>query len=95
MKEISHIDKKWQSSVTACVEVTYVDGSHKYYLEGRYGGGALTAEAYALAKPYHPTNWKRYRRLAGRPEIEVKIIGRNDHLPVVSSAMYAIKEEMQ
>ena len=54
MKQIAHIDKKWQSSVTAYVEVTYEDGSHKYYLEGRYGGGPLTAEAYALAKTYQP-----------------------------------------
>ena len=50
MKQIAHIDKKWQSSVTAYVEVTYEDGSHKYYLEGRYGGGPLTAEALLLPK---------------------------------------------
>jgi hypothetical protein len=95
MKQIAHIDKKWQSSVTAYVEVTYEDGSHTYYLEGRYGGGPLTAEAYALAKPYQPNAWKRYRHLAGRPGIEVKIIDPKDHLPVVSSGEPAIKEEMQ
>jgi hypothetical protein len=95
MKQIAHVDKKWQSSVTAYVEVTYEDGSHKYYLEGRYGGGTLTAEAYALAKPNKPTAWKRYRRLAGRPGIEVKIIDPNGHLQVVSYGMPAIKEEMQ
>jgi hypothetical protein len=59
MKQISHIDKKWQSSVTAYVEVTFNDGSHKYYLEGRYGGVSLTAEAYARAKAYQPDGWKR------------------------------------
>ena len=95
MKQIAHIDKKWQSSVTAYVEVTYEDGSHKYYLEGRYGGGPLPAEAYALAKPYQPNAWKRYRHLAGRPGIEVKIIDPKDHFPVVSSGEPAIKEEMQ
>ena len=95
MKQIAHIDKKWQSSVTAYVEVTYEDGSHKYSLEGRYGGGPLTAEAYALAKPYQPNAWKRYRHLAGRPGIEVKIINPNDHLPVVSYGVPAFKEEMQ
>ena len=95
MKQIAHIDKKWQSSVTAYVEVTYEDGSHKYYLEGQYGGGPLTAEAYALAKPYQPNAWKRYRHLAGRPGIEVKIIDPKDHLPVVSSGEPAIREEMQ
>ena len=95
MKQIAHIDKKWQSSVTAYVEVTYDDGSHKYYLEGRYGGESLTSKAYALAKPYQPTAWKRYRHLAGRPGIEVKIIDPNDHLLFASSAMSAIKEEMQ
>ena len=95
MKQIAHIDKKWQSSVTAYVEVTYDDGSRKYYLEGRYGGGTLTAETYAVTKPYQPTAWKRYRHLAGRPGIEVKIIDPNDHLPVVSSVVPAIKEDMQ
>ena len=95
MKQIAHIDKKWQSSVTAYVEVTYEDGSHKYYLEGRYGGGPLTAEAYALAKTYQPNAWKRYRHLAGRSGIEVEIIDPNDHLLFESSAMSAIKEEMQ
>ncbi len=95
MKQIAHIDKKWRSSVTAYVKVTYDDESHKYYLEGRYGGGPLTAKAYALAKPYLPTAWKRYRHLAGRPGIEVKIIDPNDHLSFVSSAMSVIKEEMQ
>ena len=95
MRQITHIDKKWQSSVTAYVEVTYDDGSHKYYLEGRYGVGPLKAEAYALAKPYQPTAWKRYRHLSGRPGIEVKIIDPNVHLLFVSSAMSAIKEEMQ
>jgi hypothetical protein len=95
MKQIAHIDKKWQSSVTAYVEVTYEDRSHRYYLEGRYGGGSLTSEAYALAKPYQSTAWKRYRHLAGRLGIEVKIIDPNDHLPVVSYGVPAIKEEMQ
>ena len=95
MKQIAHIDKKWQSSVTAYVEVTYDDGSHKYYLEGLYGGGPLTSEAYALAKPYRSTAWKRYRHFAGELGIEVKIIDPNDHLPVVSSGVPAIKEEMQ
>ena len=95
MKQIAHIDKKWESSVTAYVEVTYEDRSHRYYLEGRYGGGSLTSEAYALAKPYQSTAWKRYRHLAGRLGIEVKIIDPNDHLPVVSYGVPAIKEEMQ
>jgi len=95
MKQIAHIDKKWQSSVTAYVEVTYEDRSHRYYLEGRYGGGSLTSEAYALAKPYQSTAWQRYRHLAGRLGIEVKIIDPNDHLPVVSYGVPAIKEEMQ
>ena len=95
MKQIAHIDKKWQSSVTAYVEVTYEDRSHRYYLEGRYGGGSLTSEAYALAKPYQSTAWKRYRHLAGRLGIEVKIIDPNDHLPAVSYGVPAIKEEMQ
>ena len=95
MKQIAHIDKKWQSSVTAYVDVTYEDGFHKYYLEGRYGGGPLTAEVYALAKPYQSSAWKRYRHLAGRPGIEVKIIDPNVHLSVVSSDVLAIKEEIQ
>jgi hypothetical protein len=55
----------------------------------------LTAKAYALAKPYLPTAWKRYRHLVGRPGIEVKIIDPNDHLSFVSSAMSVIKEEKQ
>ena len=95
MKQIAHIDKKWQTSVTTYVEVTYDNGSNKYYLEGRYGVGPLKAEAYALAKPYQSSAWKRYRHLAGRPGIEVKIIDPNVHLSVVSSDVPAIKEEMQ
>ena len=95
MKQIAYIDKKWQSSVTAYVEVIYDDGSKKFYLEGRYGGGPLTAEAYARAKPYQPSAWKRYRYLAGRQGIDVKSIDPNDPLLVVSSGTSAIKEEMQ
>jgi hypothetical protein len=95
MKEISHIDKKWQSSVTACVEVTFNDGSHRYYLEGRYGGGSLTAQAYAVAKPYRPAAWKRYAYLPGRQGFEVTIMDLDDHLPVESSDKPAIKEELQ
>lgn len=93
MKQILHIDKKWQSSVTAYVEVTYRDGSHKYYLEGRYGGGPLTAEAYALAKPYQTSAWKRYRHLAGKPGIEVKIIDANEHLPSLNSVAHVTNGE--
>jgi len=48
MKQIAHIDKKWQSSVTAYVKVTYDDGSRKYYLKGRYGGGSLSDPAAKL-----------------------------------------------
>ena len=55
----------------------------------------MTAEAYAIAKPYQPTAWKRYRHLEGRPGIEVKIIDPNVHLSVVRSDVPAIKEEMQ
>jgi hypothetical protein len=93
VKQILHIDKKWQSSVTAYVEVTYNDGSHKYYLEGRYGGGPLTAEAYALAKPYQTSAWKRYRHLAGKPGIEVKIIDANEHLPSLNSVAHVTNGE--
>jgi hypothetical protein len=95
MKQIAHIDKKWQSSTTAYVEVTYDDGFHKYYLEGGYGEGPLTAEAYALAKPYEHKAWKRYRHLAGRPGIEVKFIEQNDSLPKVKVEEPANMEEMR
>ncbi len=95
MKEIAHIDKKWLSSVTACVQVIYGDGSHRYYLEGQYGGGSLTSGAYADAKPYQPTAWKRYRHLPGRQGVEVKIIGLNEYLPEESADKSAIKEELQ
>ena len=73
-KYVLHIDKKWQSSITACVEVTYSDGTHKYYVEGRYGGGPLAPEAYKIAKPYKLGAWKRYKYLPGRLGISVSII---------------------
>lgn len=95
MKEIAYLDKKWLSSVTACVQVTYGDGSHRYYLEGRYGGGYLTSGAYADAKPYQPTAWKRYQHLPGRQGLEVTIMDLDDHLPEVSADKSAIKEELQ
>jgi hypothetical protein len=42
MKQVAHIDKKWQSNVPFYVEVTCDDGYHKYYLEGQYSRGPLT-----------------------------------------------------
>ena len=95
MKHVAHIDKKWQTSVPVYVEMTCDDGFHKYYLKGRFSGGPLTAEFYAFAKPGQPATWKRYRHLAGKPGIEVKIIDPNVDFLVVSSAVPAIKEEMQ
>lgn len=73
-KYVLHMDKKWQSSITAYVEVTYSDGTQKYYVEGRYGGGPLTPEAYKNAKPYKFGAWKSYKYLPGRLGISVSII---------------------
>ena len=74
MSLITFIDKKWQSSITAYVQVTYNDGSRRHYVQGRYGGGSLTQAGYDQAKPYQPSAWKRYRPRAGRLEGEGTII---------------------
>jgi hypothetical protein len=51
IKTILFIDKKWQSSVTAYVRVHDESGSLRHYLQGRYGGSALTESDYDEAKP--------------------------------------------
>ncbi len=74
MKTIIFIDKKWQSSVTACVRVYYEDGSRQHYLQGRYGGSALTETDYDEAKPYRAGAWKRYRQLPEKQGLRVEVI---------------------
>ena len=74
MSLIAFIDKKWQSSITAYVQVTYNDGSRRHYVQGRYGGGSLTQAGYDQAKPYQPSAWKRYQPRAGRLEDDGTII---------------------
>ncbi len=74
MKTILFIDKKWQSSVTACVRVHYEDGSLRHYLQGRYGGAALTKNDYDEAKPYRASAWKRYRQLPEKLGLRVEVI---------------------
>ena len=78
MKTIRFIDKKWQSSVTTFVEVTYTDGSQRYYVQGRYGGLSLTSDDYAKAKPCQPSAWKRYLQLDGERGIVETVIDAND-----------------
>ena len=74
MTTILFIDKKWQSSVTACVRVHYEDGSLRHYLQGRYGGAALTKNDYDEAKPYRASAWKRYRQLPEKLGLKVEVI---------------------
>ena len=78
MRRVVHLDKKWVSRVTAYAEVTYDDGTHEYYVQGRYGGGPLTPTAYALSKPFQPDAWKRYRYHAGGEVVEVNVITSTD-----------------
>jgi len=75
MKTILFIDKKWQSSVTAYVRVHYEDGSLRHYLQGRYGGSALTESDYDEAKPYQPSAWKRHWLLPGKQGLRVEVLG--------------------
>ena len=74
MKTILFIDKKWQSSVTACVRAHYEDGSLRHYLQGRSGGSALTKSDYDEAKPYLAGVWKRYRQLPKKLGMRVEVI---------------------
>ena len=73
MKTILFIDKKWQSSVTAYVRVHYEDGSLRYYLQGRYGGSALSESDYDEAKPYRAGAWKRYWHLPEKKGLKVEV----------------------
>ena len=75
MKTILFIDKKWQSSVTAYVRVHYEDGSLRYYLQGRYGGSALSESDYDEAKSYQSSAWKRYWHLPGKQGSKVEVLG--------------------
>jgi len=75
MKTILFIDKKWQSSVTAYVRVHYEDGSLRHYLQGRYGGSALSESDYDEAKPYRPDAWKRYWHLPGKQGLRAEVLG--------------------
>jgi len=74
MKTILFIDRKWQSSVTACVRVHYEDGSLRHYLQGRYGGSALTESDYDEAKPYRADAWKRYWHLPEKEGLKIEVI---------------------
>jgi len=74
MKTILFTEKKWQSSITAYVRVHYEDGSFRHYVQGRYGGGALTESAYDEAKPYRAGAWKRYRQLPEKLGLRVEVI---------------------
>ncbi len=74
MKKLLFIDKKWKSSVTACVRIHYEDGSLRHYLQGRYGGSALTKSNYDEAKPYRAGAWKRYRQLPEKQGLRVEVI---------------------
>ena len=78
MKTILFIDKKWQSSITAYVRVQYEDGSRRHYVEGRYGGSALTESAYAEAKPHQPDAWNRYWYLPGKQALKVEVISSDE-----------------
>ena len=73
MTTILFIEKKWQSSVTACVRVHYEDGSLRHYVQGRYGGSALTESDYDEAKPYRAGAWKRYWRLPEKKGLKVEV----------------------
>lgn len=75
MKTILFIDKKWQSSVTAYVRVHYEDRSLRHYLQGRYGGSALTESDYDEAKPYRAGAWKRYWQSLGKQGLRVEVLG--------------------
>ena len=75
MKTILSIDKKWQSSVNAYVRVHYEDGTLRHYLQGRYGGSALSESDYDEAKPYQPSAWKRYWHLPGKQGLRVEVLG--------------------
>lgn len=74
MRTILFTEKKWQSSITAYVRVHYEDGSFRHYIQGRYGGGALTESAYDEAKPYTADAWKRYWYLPGKQGLKVEVI---------------------
>ncbi len=74
MKAILFIDKKCQSSVTAYVRVHYKDGSFRHYVQGRYGGAALTQSAYDEAKPYKADGWKRYWHSIGTQGLRVEVM---------------------
>jgi hypothetical protein len=78
MKTILFIDKKWQSSVTAYVRVHYEDGSLRHYLQGRYGGSALTKSDYDEAKPYRAGAWKRYWHLPEKKGLKVEVTRLDD-----------------
>jgi len=75
MKTILFIDRKWQSSVTACVRVHYEDGSLRHYLQGRYGVSALPEIHYDGAQPYRVGAWKRYWHLPGKQGLKVEVLG--------------------
>jgi hypothetical protein len=72
MKTILFIDKKWQSSVTAYVRVHYEDGSLRHYLQGRYGGPALSEIHYDGAQLYRVGAWKRYWHLPEKEGLKIE-----------------------
>jgi hypothetical protein len=81
MKKLVHIERKWQSDVTAYVCETHSDGSTRYYIAGRYGGGGLTAQQYEQAVAYRPGAWKRYW-YEGREVVKVDILKTHGNLTV-------------
>ena len=84
MKTILFIDKKWRSSVTAYVRVHYEAGSLRHYLQGRYGGSALTKSDYDEAKPYRAGAWRRYRQLPEKLGLGFEVI-RLDEISALES----------
>ncbi len=92
MKKILFIDKKWKSSVTACVRVHYEDGSLRHYLQGRYGGSALTNSDYDEAKPYRAGAWRRYRQLPEKLGLGFEVI-RLDEISALESETITKSEE--
>ena len=78
MKTSFFIDKKWQSSVTAFVRVHYADGSFRHYVQGRYGGSALTERDYDAARPYKAEAWKRYWQLPRELGVSFEVITDKD-----------------
>ena len=87
MKKILFIDKKWQSSVTACVRVHYEDGSLRHYLQGRYGGSALTKSDYDEAKPYRAGAWTRYRQVPEKLGLGFEVIRLDEINALVSETI--------